>query len=67
MMPNERIVDVMRRTMFNLRYIEESSADFGPYEVTQLVNSFMGAFAHPWERFKNELEKKPISVSVIEG
>ena len=23
---------------------------YGPYEVTQLVNSFMGAMVHPWER-----------------
>ena len=57
MNPDEPVRDVMRRTMFNLRLIEEQAMKDGPYEVTQLVNSFLGALAHPWERFKKELRE----------
>ena len=32
-------------------------ADDGPFEVTQLINSFLGALAHPWESLKSELNE----------
>jgi HEPN pEK499 p136 len=47
----------MERTMFNLRFVEERKARNGPYEVTQLINSFLGAMAHPWERWKKALKE----------
>jgi hypothetical protein len=50
MEPFEEVKDLMKRTMFNLRFVEEHKARNGPYEVTQLINSFLGAMAHPWER-----------------
>ncbi len=49
MMPNEPLRDVMRRTMKNLEFVERSATPTGPFEVTQLINSFIGALAHPWE------------------
>ena len=67
MMPEEPLRDVMRRTMFNLRLIEEQATKGGPYEVTQLVNSFLGALAHPWEKFKVELAAISLSESVARG
>jgi hypothetical protein len=49
MMPYEPVLDIMRRTMANLEFVEEHKSDIGPFEVTQLLNSFLGALAHPWE------------------
>ena len=34
--------------MGNLDFIEQHKSDDGPYEVTQLINSFLGALAHPF-------------------
>ena len=51
----EKTKEVIRRTMFNLRFIEQHAAKEGPYEVTQLLNSFLGALAHPWEEPKPQL------------
>ena len=58
MNPEDPVRDVMRRTMFNLRFIEEHQEQNGPFEVTQLVNSFLGALAHPWEHFRKVKVKK---------
>ena len=57
MNPQDRVPDLMRRTMMNLRFIEEQKQQNGPFEVTQLVNSFLGALAHPWEQFRSELDR----------
>ncbi len=61
MMPHERIRDLMRRTMVNLRLIEAQATREGPYEITQLVNSFLAALAHPWEEYKQDLDRLSIS------
>jgi len=55
MMPHVPVLDMMRRTMSNLEFIERHSAKDGPFEVTQLINSFLGALVHPWENLKTEL------------
>lgn len=57
MNPSDPVPDIMHRTMCNLRYIETRATSDGPYEVTQLINSFLGAFAHPWEEYKPSLCK----------
>jgi len=54
-MPSEPVRDIMRRTMLNLAYIEDRAQLDGPFEVTQLINSFLGALAHPWEALKEDL------------
>lgn len=51
---------IMDRTMSNLKLVQrlhkeavergDQVDELGPFEVTQLVNSFSGALAHPWER-----------------
>jgi hypothetical protein len=46
-MPIEPVRDIMRRTMQNLKFVEGHRGANGPYEVTQLLNSFLGALAHP--------------------
>lgn len=53
-MPSDPLRDVMLRTMANLAYIEQHAGPDGPFEVTQLINSFLGALAHPWETHKQE-------------
>ena len=47
--PDQKLYEVMRRTMWNLRFIIDHAKSGGPYGVVQLVNSFAGAMAHPWE------------------
>lgn len=63
MMTTDLVRDVMHRTMFNLRFIEERAAPDGPYEVTQLVNSFLCAYVLPWER----LPDKSLGMSLEEA
>lgn len=55
MNPTDPIRDIMRRTMENLAFVEAHATLKGPYETTQLINSFLGALAHPWEAMKPEL------------
>lgn len=57
--PVESAPEVMRRTKANLEFIQREREERkraghdvdqeGPFEVTQLANSFMGAFAQPFE------------------
>jgi hypothetical protein len=61
MLPYEPLRDVMRRTINNLEFVEQSATTTGPFEVTQLINSFIGALAHPWEQLKAELNDMPLS------
>ena len=66
-MPTEPVRDIMRRTMANLAFIERHKSDSGPYEVTQLINSFLGALAHPWEDMKTELRGITLSEGETRG
>ena len=67
MMPHEPVLDIMRRTMANLAFIEQSASSHGPFEVTQLINSFLGALAHPWESLRNELNSMSITEAESQG
>ncbi len=67
MMPHEPVRDLMRRTMRNLEFIESHRSDTGPFEVTQLINSFLGAMAHPWETLKDELDSILITDGMPKG
>lgn len=67
MMPYEPVLDIMRRTMANLKYIEAHATPNGPFEVTQLINSCLGALAHPYENWKPELNSKPLKDAVRIG
>ena len=69
MMYEQLYRDVMRRTKRNLEIIEElhrrglPGAE-GPYELTQLLNSFLGAVALPRER---DLGPKLATISIEEA
>jgi hypothetical protein len=60
-MPTEPVLDVMRRTMANLDFIERHASGDGPFEVAQLINSFIGALAHPWEATRADLSALSLS------
>lgn len=67
MMPKEPVRDMMRRTMENLRFVERHSSASGPFELTQLLNSFLGALAHPWEDLVGDLERISIEDAAAAG
>lgn len=48
--PERQDVDLIRRTLDNLQFIEQHKQRNGPWEVTQTVNSFLSIIAHPRER-----------------
>jgi HEPN pEK499 p136 len=66
-MPTKPLLDIMHRTMENLIFIEMHAKPEGPYEVTQLINSFLGALAHPWEAFRADLNSLPIAKASEQG
>jgi hypothetical protein len=67
MMPREPVRDMMRRTMQNLQFVEAHKGPNGPYEVTQLLNSFLGALAHSWEKYQAELCAKSLAEAAKVG
>jgi hypothetical protein len=67
MEPFEEVKDLMNRTMFNLKFVQEKRRPNGPYEVTQLINSFLGAMAHPWEEWKKQLSEMPLDEAQQKG
>lgn len=66
-MPNEPVRDIMRRTMANLAFVESNANRDGLFEVTQLINSFLGALAHPWESMKADFALLSLSDAVKQG
>lgn len=67
MIPQKPILDVMKRTIFNFEFIKKQASSEGPYEITQLINSFLGAMAHPWEQYKNELNNISLTEADKQG
>ena len=47
------IKDFANRTNYNLEYIDSRADKYGPYEVTQLINSLLGLIILPVEEYKN--------------
>lgn len=41
---------LMYRTIRNLDFIDQHKDHHGPFEVTQLINSFLALIAHPWDQ-----------------
>jgi hypothetical protein len=60
-MPMKPVLDIMRRSMQNLSFVEAAAGPSGPYEVTQLINTFLGALVHPYEVMQNDLDAIPVS------
>jgi hypothetical protein len=51
----------------NLEFVEAHAGANGPYEVTQLINSFLGALAHPWETYRAGLAALSIGSAHNDG
>src|SRR5688572_954188 len=68
MIPEQPVRDIMQRTMMNLELIEAQPRDprTGSFKVTQLVNSFLGALAHPWERHRHRFNDLPLEAAYVE-
>jgi hypothetical protein len=60
-MPTEPLLDIMRRSMANLAFVEAHAGPAGPHEVTQLINTFLGALAHPFEAMRDDLMALPLT------
>lgn len=60
-MPDVPVRDIMVRS----KEIYESYA--GPHDVTVLINAFMGAWVHPWEVLRPELEKTEMTEAYRRG
>ena len=63
--PEDRISGVLQRTRYNLDFIDDRAGSSGPFEVIQLINSFMGAAVHPWENLL-EQENELVNLSARE-
>jgi len=61
-MPYEPMLDVVRRTMENLRFVEAHKNEEGTYEVTQLINSFLGVVCHPWDQLRDDFKRVQIGL-----
>lgn len=48
--PSNPLLDIMRRSLVNLDFVEANYRAHDLYEITQLVNTFLGAFIHPFEK-----------------
>lgn len=66
-MPTEPLLELMRRSMANLEFVETHASSGGPYEVTQLLNTFLGALAHPFEAMRDDLNGLPLTEAVERG
>ena len=66
-MPTDPILDIMRRSMANLAFVEAHAGSKGPYEVTQLINTFLSAFMHPFEAMQHDLMARPLQEAAAFG
>ncbi len=58
----ELVKDFTLRTKKNLSFIKQAlSEDKEVYEVTQLINSMLGLFVFPQQKFYNKIPKTPLS------
>ncbi|MBV1830376.1 hypothetical protein HNW77_06860 [Komagataeibacter sp. AV436] len=69
--PSDPLLDIIRRSIINLEFIEANYETRALYEVTQLVNTFLGALIHPFERsskgkqFIAYFTHKPVPINVF--
>ncbi|MBL7241037.1 hypothetical protein CFR78_14340 [Komagataeibacter rhaeticus] len=68
--PSDPLLDIIRRSIANLEFIEANYETHALYEVTQLVNTFLGALIHPFEKsskgkqFIEHFSNKPVPIDV---
>jgi hypothetical protein len=58
----DEVREIMNRTMANLRFIDcQKALGTNVFEVTQLINSFLGALALPWEKYESQLNQMALA------
>ena len=66
-MYHEFTKDFVERTLENLKYIEEAEKEGrSTYEVTQLINSFLGLIVFPQEQDEEKIRKVEIEQKIID-
>ena len=61
------VVDFAKRTRKNLEFIRSAQVanpELEVFEVTQLVNSLLGLLVFPQQKFMDQIEPKPLAVSL---
>lgn len=60
---------LLYRTIQNLKFIDRHKSHHGPFEVTQLINSFLAVVAHPWDQLldQSKLEQVTLESKVFKG
>jgi hypothetical protein len=51
----------MYRSIQNLDFINQNRRHCGPFEVTQLINSFLAVVAHPWDQLLDQDKLKKLT------
>lgn len=53
---------LMYRTIQNLEFIDRHESHGGPFEVTQLINSFLAVVAHPWDQLLDQRKLEQVKL-----
>ena len=54
---------LLYRTITNYEILKPQKQHAGPYEVTQLVNSFLSTLAHPWDQLLDKDALKNVNLT----
>lgn len=55
---------IVKNTMYNLEFIEENKASDGPFEVTQLINSFLMVVLQNLDDLKSDWNSENPSIDI---
>ncbi len=59
---DQPVLLLMYRTIQNLEFIDHQRSHNGPFEVTELINSFLAVVAHPWDRLLDKCKLENVGV-----
>lgn len=57
---------LMYRTIHNFEFIDRKKSHAGPFEVTQLINSFLALVAHPWDQLLDQKKLEGVGIESIQ-
>lgn len=56
------VLRLVYRTIENYEFIDRNKTSSGPFEVTQLINSFLAVVAHPWDQLLDKDKLKQVGI-----
>jgi HEPN pEK499 p136 len=59
---DQPVLLLIDRTLQNLEFIDRHKRQDGPFEVTQLINSFLTVIAHPWAQLLDQNKLKQVKL-----